>query len=296
MRCFAVLILLWTAQAWGLTYNVPKHGNIVGNIKYHTVRPGENLSTIGRQYDIGGYEMKEANPGVSYLHPPAGKNLTIPSRFILPNTKREGIVVNLAEMRLYFYHPDDSKVSTYPIGIGKDGWNTPVGTASIVRMRKDPTWVVPESILENHRANGKHIEKTMPPGPKNPLGRYAISTGFKNIVIHGSPYPRGIGVRSSHGCMRMWPEDVERLYQKVNVGMSIQIVHEPNKVGISNNQVYLEAHVPISDSLYFNYDSVDGAIQKTATKYGRKFSIQWNKAQNHRRTATGYPMPIGKMF
>lgn len=296
MRAFAVLMMLWTAQTWGLTFDLPQDGNVVGYIKHHTVKPGENLSTIGRMYDIGGYEMTEANPGVNYLHPPAGTNLTIPSKFVLPNAKNKGILVNLSEMRLYYFHPNERKVSTFPIGVGKEGWNTPLGESSIVRMRKDPTWVVPDSILENHEAHGKPIEKTMPPGPNNPLGKYALNTGFKNIVIHGTPYPRGVGVRSSHGCMRMWNEDVEKLYNMVKIGTPVQVIHEPNKIGVLQNQVYLEAHVPISDVMYFDYDSLDGAIQKVATKFGRKMTIKWNRAQSYTREASGYPKIIGQMF
>lgn len=294
MKIYAALILLWTAPVWSLTFTLPHNGNVIGYMKHYTVKPGDNLSTIGRQFDIGGYEMKEANPGVNYLRPPAGTSLTIPSRFVIPLAKRKGIVVNLAEMRLYYFHDGSNKVSTFPIGIGKEGWDTPLGTSQIVRMRKDPTWVVPDSILENHKANGKHIEPTMPPGPNNPLGKYAMNTGFKNIVIHGTPYPRGVGVRSSHGCMRMLPEDVEQLYKMVKVGTPIQIVHQPNKVGFADNLVYLEAHVPIADTLYFDYDSLDGAIQKTATKYGQKMTIRWHQAQKLRQKASGYPEAMGR--
>lgn len=285
-----------TSAAFSLTFPMPSDGNIVGQVQYATVRAGESLSTIGRRFNIGGYEMTEANPGVNYMHPKAGSTLVIPSKFVLPNAPRKGIVINLAEMRLYYYHPDGSQVSTFPVGVGKEGWDTPLGTTQIVRKRENPTWVVPESILENHRRHGKYIEPTMPPGPKNPLGEFAMNTGFKNIVIHGTPYPMGVGVRSSHGCIRMLPEDIRKLYQMAGVGTQVTIVHEPHKIGYQSNKVYLEAHVPISETTYTGIYSTDTLVQRFTNKVGKKVTIQWSEAQRIRNSTSGYPQAIGNMM
>lgn len=288
---------LFATQSLALTFKIPANGNIVGDVKTATVRSGDTLSSVGRRFDIGGYEMKEANPGVAYLYPEPGSRMTIPSRFVLPSGPREGIVVNLAEMRLYFYHPDGQHVSTYPIGIGKQGWLTPTGSTTIVRKRKDPWWIVPESILNKHAQQGKPIEPKMPPGPKNPLGKYAMNLGFKNIVIHGTPYPMGVGIRSSHGCMRMYNEDIERLFSMVTVGTKVRVVHEPHKVGVSGDHVYLEAHVPLSESIYYNPTSIEQLVKKTTSRYGiHDARISWKDARTLKQRASGYPQRIGKIY
>lgn len=282
--------ILFSAHTRALTFYMPSHGNVIGEMKSTTVKRGETLSTIGRHFDIGGYEMKEANPGIRYLRPPVGKRLTIPSRFVLPSGARKGIVVNLAEMRLYFYHPNGKKVSTYPIGIGKSGWTTPLGTTSIVRKRKNPTWVVPESIWINHARQGKFIPKVKPPGPDNPLGKYAMSLGFKNIVIHGTPYPMGVGVRSSHGCIRMLPEDIAQLFRQVPMGTQVRIVHEPVKVGHLNGKVFLESHVPLSEAMYPKHQRLSTLVNYVS----QNAKVNWSTAQKIQKRARGFPEVIGR--
>tara|TARA_R110002110_G_scaffold65206_4_gene179990 strand:+ start:73341 stop:74432 length:1092 start_codon:yes stop_codon:yes gene_type:complete len=294
--------LLWIGAAmlvqpcFALTYTIPAQGNVVGHIQYTTASRHDSLSTVGRRHNIGGYEMKEANPGVGYKNPRAGKKLLVPSRFVLPDAPRKGIVINLAELRLYYYHPDGRRVSTFPVGVGQDGWNTPLGKTSIVRKRANPTWVVPKSILENHRRLGKPIPKSMPPGPKNPLGTHALSLGFKNIVIHGTPYPRGVGLRSSHGCIRMLPEDIRKVFDMVPMGTPVNIVHQPNKVGYLGKQVFVESHVPISSSMYGGNHSIEYSVKKIVNKTGVKMNINWHQARKARSQASGYPKAIGRVL
>lgn len=293
---FLTFALLAPTSSEALTFNLPLQGNIVGQISETVVDSGDSLPTIGRQFDIGGYEMTEANPNVSYTNPEPGTSVIIPSKFILPSGPRRDIVINLAEMRLYFYHPDGRKVSTYPIGIGKEGWLTPVGTTQIVRKRVDPTWVVPNSILENRMAHGDPIAATMPPGPENPLGRYAMNLGFKNIVIHGSPFPYGIGIRKSHGCINMFNEDIEELYPLVSMGTKVRIIHEPVKIGMMNNQLYLESHVPLQESLYQEKLSLKEKFQMVLkdTQYS-KYKVQWDDIEEQQIQANGIPQFIGRL-
>lgn len=285
-------LLSYTQTSYALTYVLPANGNIVGNVQYANVHPGDSLSTLGRRYDIGGYEMVEANPKLNYSHPARGARVLIPSRFVLPEGSRKGIVINLAEMRLYFYHPDGVHVSTYPVGVGQEGWNTPLGKTSIVRKREHPTWVVPDSIMENQAAHGQPIPPTQGPGPTNPLGDYAMNTGLQNIVIHGSPFPKGVGVRSSHGCIRMLPEDVEELFHNVKVGTPVQIVNQTTKVGRLDDKLYLEAHEPLSKD-YSDMHGVGTLIHKMASQLGKQYAIEWNEVQRVQSKATGYPLPIG---
>lgn len=282
----------------GATYVLPHNGNIIGNIQYATVQPDDTLSSLGLRHGVGGYEMIEANPGVSFRDPPIGAQLLVPSRFILPEGERKGIVINLAELRLYFYHPDGVHVSTYPIGVGQEGWDTPLGKNTITRMRENPTWVVPDSILENHLRHGKVIPKVKPAGPDNPLGNYAITTGFKNIVIHGTPQPKAVGLRSSHGCIRMTNEDVGDLYQKVKVGTPVQIIHQPTKIGKLDNKIYLEAHVPVSQALNAaDYRDVGTLIKNVTSKLSAgSYRVEWQEVDKLQQSHQGYPQPIGSIF
>ncbi len=291
----ALALCAFPKVSFGATFVLPANGNIIGNIQYTTVRPGDTLSTLGRRYDMGGYEMVEANPGVSYTTPRPGTSITVPSRFVLPDAPRKGIVVNLAEMRLYYYHPDGVHVSTFPVGVGQQGWNTPLGNTQVVRKREHPTWVVPDSIMENHIAHGEPIPKVHPPGPENPLGDHALSLGFANIVIHGTPYPKGVGVRASHGCIRMLPEDVATLYHMVKIGTPVAIIHQSNKIGRLDNKLYLETHVPIADSIYSEQKDISSMISK-ATGEGHKYQIQWQEIERIKHRASGYPQPIGSVF
>lgn len=288
--------LLFSHISQGLTFVLPHNGNVIGQLQYTTIHSGETLSTLGRRYDMGGYEMKEANPQVDYSNPRPGTQVLIPSRFVLPDGPRKGIVINLAEMRLYHYLPDGIHVATYPVGVGQGGWNTPLGNTQIVRKREHPTWVVPDSILENHEAHGQPIPRVQGPGPTNPLGDYAMNLGFQNIVIHGSPFPKGVGVRSSHGCIRMLNEDVEQLFKQVKVGTPVAIVHQTSKVGRLDNKIFLEAHVPLaSTGEYPRNDNIGELVQKIVPS-GNQYRLEWQEVHKLRTRATGYPQPIGAIL
>lgn len=276
-----------------LTFALPHNGNIIGRVQYTSAHPGENLSDVGRRFGMGGYEMMEANPGVNYNHPGPGERLVVPSQFILPDAPRKGIVINIAEMRLYYYHPDGVTVSTFPVGVGQDGWNTPLGKTQITRKRKDPTWVVPDSIYENRMEAGAPTPKVVPPGPTNPLGKYAMNLGFNSIVIHGTPYERAVGLRSSHGCIRMLNSDVEQIYNRANIGTPVYIVHQTVKIGRTGNELYLEAHEPISDELQqTTRQDIPYLIRKAAGDKSH-IKVKWNDLERLQSRADGCPQFIG---
>lgn len=289
--------LLCSKTTHALTFVLPPNGNVIGQIQHATVQPGDSLATIAMRYNVGGYEMVEANPGVNYERPRPGSTLIVPSRYVLPDAPRSGIVINIAEMRMYHYHPDGVHVSTYPVGVGQEGWNTPLGKTTITKKRPNPTWVVPDSIMANHLEKGLIIPKVKPPGPDNPLGEYAMNTGFTSIVIHGTPFPKAVGVRSSHGCIRMTNENVGELYNRVKVGTPVNIVHQPTKIGSVGDKIYMEAHVPISKELYLaDFKDVNQLINKVTEKTGKKFSIEWREVNRLQHKANGIPFPIGAMF
>lgn len=284
------------SHAFALTYNLNPDSDVVGENQYTRAAQGEDLGDIGRRYDVGTYEMIEANPGVDFYSPHKADKILVPMRKILPPGPRKGLVINLAEMRIFYYHPDGKQVSSYPIGIGQDGWDTPIGTNKIIRKRKDPIWVPPKSIRANYEDNGKELPAYVPAGPNNPLGNYALTTGFENIVIHGTPWPKGVGVRSSHGCIRMKNADVEQLYNMVALNTPVRIIHQAVKVGKSGNDLYLEAHVPVDDMAYQETFSIQQQLQEVMNRHNNdKVSVRWDIVDDLRSKNLGYPEPFGRV-
>jgi L,D-transpeptidase ErfK/SrfK len=186
-------------------------GDLVGAVTYYQVEEKDNLYEIARRHDIGIVELLAANPGVDPWMPEEGTELTITTAHILPTTPHEGIVINLSELRL-FYYAKNGQVMTFPIGIGQEGWQTPLGKSTIVKKRKNPVWIPPDSIREEN----PELPEIVPAGPDNPLGEHAIYLGWRKFLIHGTNRPYGIGKRSSHGCIRLYPEDIEILFNTVD--------------------------------------------------------------------------------
>lgn len=231
-------ISLAMALAFSVTVEAAADADLIGERGVHMVAPGETLIDIARRHDLGFVEARAANPGLDIWIPAPGTLVTLPTRHIVPDLPPGGIVVNLAEQRLYYDQGPGLPILTFPIGIGKQGWQTPLGTTKVVRKRKNPTWTPPASI----RAERPDLPKKVPPGPNNPLGNYALDMGWEAIVIHGTNIPAGIGRRVSHGCIRLYPEDIERLFSLVPVGAPVTFIDQPIKLGWSNGALYLEAH------------------------------------------------------
>ncbi len=276
-----------------LTFALPQDGDMIGSIQMTTVRKGESLGDIGRRYDVGVYEMIEANPKVDPWVPKSGSVVVVPTQYILPSGPRKGIVINLAEMRLYYYHSDKPLVTTCPLGIGKKGWETPCIVSTIVEKKKDPVWVPPPSIRAEHLAKGDPLPAVVKAGPDNPMGRHALYlAGGSSIRIHGTNKRAGIGVRGSHGCIRLLPEDIEYLYHSVPIGTSVRIIHEPYKVGWYKNRLYLEAHEPLSEPRYRGSDNVDNLVRAIQRAIRGKYVVNWASAQLAAKTRNGYPTRI----
>lgn len=215
-------------------------GTIIGRRQSYTVKPDDSLLEIGRRYDLGSTEMAAANPGVDPFVPDPGRRIIIPTEWILPDVPvREGIVINLAEMRLYFFPGRGSRIfTTFPAGIGDEGKDTPAGSFTIIGKIKDPTWHVPKSI----RKERPDLPAEVPPGPDNPMGSYALRLSNETILIHGTNRPWGIGTRGSHGCIRMYEEDIVQLFHMVRRGTKVTIVNQPVKAAAFGAGVYLEVH------------------------------------------------------
>lgn len=189
-------------------FSIAKDRSIVGGLAVINVQDDDTLPDIARHFGLGYNEITIANPNIRPWTPKAGARAQLPLRFILPDAPRKGIVLNLANMRMFYYPPKQpDAVFTYPIGIGREGWNTPLGQTTIVAKTVNPAWIVPESIRREHAAKGDPLPKVVPPGPDNPLGKYALLLGFTSYLMHGTNKPYGVGMQVSHGCVRLYPED-----------------------------------------------------------------------------------------
>lgn len=289
---FLGLCLVVSFNSYGLTFHLPRNGDVVGQIQMTTVRRGESLGDVGRRYGVGVFEMIEANPKLDAWVPTVGAAVLVPTQFILPSGPRQGIVLNLAEMRLYYYHADKPLVTTCPIGIGKHKWPTPLVYTSVVSKKANPSWVPTDSIRREHLAKGDPLPAVVPPGPDNPMGRYALYLGVNTLRIHGTNRPGGIGVRGSHGCIRLLAEDIELLYYSVPVGTSVRIIHEPYKVGWNNGRLYLEAHQPLTGGQYAGSNSIANLAKAIQRAIQGSYVVNWSSAQMAAKTANGYPTRI----
>jgi L,D-transpeptidase ErfK/SrfK len=232
-------------------FEVDPNSSIVGYVQKTTIGKDDTLPDIARRFDVGYEEMLTANPGVDPWLPGVGREVVVPTQFILPAAPHEGVVVNVAEMRVFYYPPhkkgEPETVYTHPIGIGKVGWKTPEGTAKIVSRQKDPVWVVPKSVREEHQENGEKLPAQVPAGPDNPLGQYAFRLSWPSYLIHGTNKPYGVGMRSSHGCMRLYPEDIAVFFDLIPIGTKVTVVNQPYLFGWRDGTLYMQAYAVMED-------------------------------------------------
>lgn len=227
-----------------------KTESVVGEVAYTRVWHGDSLLDIARNFDIGYGQIIRANPRLNRWVPRVGAEVVLPSMYILPPGERRGIVLNLAELRLYYYPPRGNTVHTYPVSIGDYDWRTPLGRTKIVAKQVEPPWYPPKSIREEHLQEGDELPTMIPGGDiDNPLGHFALKLGIPGYLIHGTDERRsyGIGMRVSHGCIRLYPEDIAKLFALVSVGTPVTIIDQPVKAGWLNDELYLEVHYPIPE-------------------------------------------------
>jgi L,D-transpeptidase ErfK/SrfK len=225
--------------------------DVVGEIQTIQAKYEDTFVDIARAYGLGFDELVAANPGVDPWLPGDGETIVLPTRFVLPEAPREGVVLNIAAKRLFYYRKTEGDaqlvVETYPIGIGRSGWATPTGDTTVVSKARDPVWFVPASVRKEHREAGDPLPRQVPPGPDNPLGAYVLGLGIPGYLIHGTNKPAGVGMRISHGCVRLFPEDIEYLYEHVEIGSRVRIVNQPFLFGWQNGDLVLEAHAPLQE-------------------------------------------------
>ena len=292
--CLASLIVAGPATALELPLPPPGE-DIVGQIQVIKARYEDTFADLGSANDLGYLEMVAANPGVDPWLPGEGAEVILPTRFILPPGPREGIVINLAEYRLYYFPKGQNVVHTFPLGIGREGWGSPIAHTTIVAKTPNPGWTPPASIRAEHAAEGDPLPAYVPPGPDNPLGPFKFTLGTPGYLIHGSNKKFGIGMRVSHGCFRMLNHNVLTLAKIAPVGTSVRIVNEPYKFGVSAGKVYLEAHAPLSDtgepSVVDKHTAVINALLKRDELAG-SMRLDWDMVREVVAAEDGLPIEI----
>jgi L,D-transpeptidase ErfK/SrfK len=299
-RLVATMALLVTGAVSATEFVLPANGdNVVGANTSAIARQEDTLFDVARRYGVGYEEILAANPGVDAWLPGEGTEVLIPSRFILPEGPREGIVVNLPEHRLYYYPPvakgEPRVVRTYPISVGKMDWKTPIGVTRIVSKQEKPNWYPPASVLKEHEERGDPLPKVVPPGPDNPLGEYAMRLGIPGgaYLIHGTNKPAGVGMQVTHGCIRLYPEDIAELFGLVPVNTKVTLVDQTDKAGWQRGTLYYERHAPLEgtdDPSHGDPAEIRGML--TTAAEGRSVEIDWAGAERAFLQATGVPVPI----
>ncbi|MCS7215953.1 MAG: L,D-transpeptidase family protein [Thermodesulfovibrio sp.] len=245
------------------TFSISQDTVVIGKIQTHILKNKESLIEIARQYGLGYNEIVDANPDLDPFVPGDGNKVIIPTFWILPERVNnfQGIIINLSEMRLYYFHKKSKEqiVTTFPIGIGDDGVETPVGRFKISHKIVNPSWYVPESI----RQERPELPAVVPPGPDNPLGTHAMRLSGLSYLIHGTNRPWAIGRKVTHGCIRLYPEDIPKLFDIVPIGTEVIILRQPVKVAKIGNEVYVEVH---RDEQLKDYDYLKETIEQLAKK------------------------------
>ena len=283
-------------------FELAPNQDVVGTVQVVKAGKDDTLSDIARRFNVGYEEITRANPKIDPWLPGEGTAVVVPSQFILPDAPRTGLVINIAAMRI-FYYPAPKKgeravVFTHPIGIGKVGWRTPEGVTKIVRRQKDPTWRVPVSVRKEHHENGEELEPVIGPGPDNPLGKYAFYLQWPSYLIHGTNKPAGVGLRSSHGCIRLYPEDIEQFFNAVPIGTQVRVVNQPFLFGWRDGQLYMQPYDVLEDDTRdwnkaqkrLLTKSLAVRLQQEVKQHNEQ--VDWNLVSSLARSPRGVPVAI----
>jgi L,D-transpeptidase ErfK/SrfK len=325
----AVLVAIWAAPRLALgwsddefehrplyAYPLPRgKDNVIGNVITYRIQKGDTLLDVGRWFGLTAKEISDANNHLDWWTPPVGKDVILPDEHILPDTPHVGIILNIPEMRLYYYYPSPTGpilgrgklkktafrsrkdgphpdvVYTFPVGLGRFDWKTPIGAFTVRGKTKDPTWVLPQDIYLEHLERDGEAEHMIRGGdPDNPLGRYRLELTLPEYALHGTNVPWGVGMEVSHGCVRLYPEDIDRLFHKVKVGTPGEFVYQPIKFGWRGDVLYVEVH----DDLYGRYPGLWAHAVDLVRQKGLQDDVDYRrlqKAVEQKRGVPTYVMP-----
>jgi L,D-transpeptidase ErfK/SrfK len=279
--------------------------DVIGRIAVTKASKEDTLSDIARRFNIGYEEIVRANPKVDPWLPGEGREVVIPTQFVLPNAPREGLVINVAAMRVFYYPKrkpgEPLTVVTHPIGIGKVGWRTPEGTTKVLRKKKDPTWTPGPGVRAEHKKNGEILPPVVGPGPDNPLGNRALYLGWAQYLIHGTNKPYGVGLRSSHGCIRLYPEDIEPLFELVPIGEKVTVVNQPFAFGWHNGELWLQPYDVLEDDQRDFKRAQRKLLERALPKHvkanlkARNSSINWEAVARQAHDPHGIPVSVARL-
>jgi len=273
-------------------FPVAKGEDVIGRLRFISLEKGDTLPDIARHFSLGLNGVCASNPGVDVWAPEAGKRITLPLSFILPDAPRKGIVINLAAMRLFQFKGNSETLSvlTFPVGVGTEERPSPRGLMRVERKVNRPTWHVPASIARDHLKKGDPLPATVLPGPQNPLGEYALYLSAPTYLIHGTNKPASIGLRATNGCIRLYPESIKKLFENTPVKTPVNIVYQPYLLGQSDGVVYMEVHAPLENLDAAEFDKVYAKLKAVERNSGR--ALDWSKVKKVLVEARGIPVPI----
>ncbi len=295
---YKIFIFLWLVisgslslcSAEGFLYRLsdqssvsPQANTLIGEPRTYVVQKGDTLLDVARRFDLGFLELQDLHRDVDPWIPPEGTRLVIPTQWILPEWRWSGIVINVPEMRLYFFDTEALKVWTFPIGIGETESSTPVGTFHVVEKKLSPTWHIPPSLREKYEG-----KKEIPPGPENPLGSHWLGLSQAGYGIHGTNFPWAVGRLVTHGCIRLYPEDILRLFQIVPVGTAVEILYDPVKIGFRGERIFIEVH----EDLYGRIPDLHDYTMERLRRQGLHRAVNPDKLEEALRKRDGLPMDI----
>ena len=288
------------------------HDNIIGNLVTYKLEKGDTLLDVGRWFGVTAPEISNANGHIDWWSPPVGKEIVLPDEFILPDTPHVGIILNIPEMRIYYYYPSPTGpvlgkgrvtkasmtvnkspgsvhpdvVYTFPVGLGRYDWKTPIGAFTVKGKTKNPTWNVPLDIYQEHLERDGEADHMIPGGdPDNPLGLYRLELTLPEYALHGTNVPWGVGMEVSHGCVRLYPEDIDRLFHKVKVGTPGEFIYQPIKFGWRGDALYVEVH----DDLYGRFPGAWAHALDEVKRHGLEDQVDMGKLQKAVEQKTGVP-------
>ncbi len=294
-RFLLVIVLSFFAtNSYAKNFSQSPNDALIGNVISISAENGDTPTTIAQRYNLGLNAIIAANPGSSINTVyPAGTTVIVADKFLLPPLPRRGIVINLPEMRLYYYPENSQEVMTFPIGIGRIGKTIPIKATKIARKTVNPIWIPPKDIREFNKQQGITLPRVMAAGPDNPLGPYAIYLGIPSYLIHSTIFPESIGTRASFGCIRMNESDIKEFYPLVKAGVPVMIVDMPNKIAWEGNKLYLEAHPPLEErAMLANLSSITSQIQ-AKIPHDRMVLINWPLVKSISEQPDGVPHEIG---
>lgn len=283
---------------WARTYPLPAdNSRLIGENSTYVVKKGDTLATIANRFDIGFLALQTVNPNIDPFLPKPGRVIKLPLQMLLPEGERKGIVVNLAQLRLFYFRPKAHKVDVFPIGIGRIGWDTPVTTTHISQKIPHPTWTPTANIRKEYEAKGKTLPKVVPAGPDNPLGDYALrlAYGVGDYLIHGTNKNFGVGLRVSSGCMRLYPKDIKYLFGQVSVNEQVRIIDEPIQYSREpDGHYYLEVTHPLSATEDDQKDSVNFPTNRKILAFITQSGINSRALVDTLKARLGIPVVIGQ--